>query len=622
MAGRRTAWVRRAVVAATSLALLAACTTTPPPPAPDSGPDVDHGAPGTPMSWIHVARAPGRRPFLADARGREVILRGANTTGVYLNHEEDDYTPGVVHKTTDPADYNGRCPANDNRWVNPPFCQVDAGKGPWTSSADDSLNDLSQMRALGFNVMRLVINWAQVEPEPGRYDAQFVARVEQIVGWAEEQGIYTLVDFHQDHYGDLDRNHQGEQPPTSTRAGGQADGAPRWAAMTDGIANVNQLGQDSFNAAQRRAFQHFWQNDVPPVSQGDAPGPGLQDHLIGAMAAVMRPLVGRSSVVGIELMNEPVVGEADPVAFAEQQLYPFYRRAIEALTGVRDGLPTCPAGRPSSMDLTCAYPSMGLDDRRHMVFFEPNAMRNLLDASIQPNVPFSEYRNLVFAPHVYTHIFTLDSVLLHQPHDQATFPPDYDYAYRTADTEARSMDTAVLVTEFGGNETEAPTLTEGTLAAQERYAVGAMVWTWKDNCGLEPRCSGGTGHPDPSYMWSMWETGGAGPSPAQNGPALPLRTRHVARITPRWIAGTVQAYSFVVATGRFEMTVDSITPVTVGDRSGETLVVVPPIVTGGMPSVGGAAVLDEVVTNPDGSRWVWVAPTGAGHYSVMVTPSP
>ena len=85
------------------------------------------------------------------------------------------------------------------------ICQVDAGQGKWTSSAADSRNDFSQMRMLGFDVVRLVIHWEEVEPTPGVYDQRFIDRVSQIVDWAQEQGIYTLIDFHEDNYGDVPR---------------------------------------------------------------------------------------------------------------------------------------------------------------------------------------------------------------------------------------------------------------------------------------------------------------------------------------------------------------------------------------------------------------------------------
>ena len=593
--------------------MLAACSAQ---PAPDSPPDLDTGTPSATMSWIHVAHSPGRRPYFADQWGREVQLHGTNVTGVYRNHEEEDNHPGVTPKTQDVAAYTGACPVNDARWANPPLCQVDAGGGPWSSAAFDSRNDLSQMRALGFDVVRLAINWEEVEPTPGHYDQAFVARVGQVVDWAEEQGIYVLVDFHQDHYGDIPRTDVAN-PPLTTRPGGQAEGAPRWAVLSEGQPNVYPLGFDVASPAAARAFQRFWENAVPPVPQGEAPGTGLQDHYLGAVAAVMAPLRDRAAVVGVELMNEPQPGETDPVSMAANLLYPFYTRAVEALTGERDGRPTCPSAAPSSMNGQCAYPDL-LSDRRHLVFFEPDAIRNLFDVSIQPNQRFSDYPNLVFAPHVYTHLFTVDSTLAHTPADQSTFPPSYDFAYQTADIEARAMDTALLVTEFGGSEGDAAQQTEGTLAAQERSLTGGTVWEWKYNCGPDPSCGGGPG-PDganEASRWSMYQSGGGGPHPPQNGPIQPLRARHLTRIYPRLTSGTLRSAAFDPATGSFTMTATASTPVTPGDEHRETLVVIPPGL-GGVPTTTGAAVLDRVVDNPDGSRWVWVAPTG-GAYGVDV----
>ena len=58
----------------------------------------------------------------------------------------------------------------------------------------------------------------------------------------------------------------------------------------------------------------------------------------------------------------------------------------------------------------------------------------------------------------------------------------------------------------------------------------------------------------------------------------------------------------------------------VGDRSHETEVYIPPLVRGTV-SISGAAQLDAVVTNPDGSRLAYVAPTGHGAYGAAVSPS-
>ncbi len=44
--------------------------------------------------------------------------------------------------------------------------------------------------------------------------------------------------------------------------------------------------------------------------------------------------------------------------FAANLMFPFYKRVIEALTGVRDGLPTCPATAPTGAN--CSYPGITL----------------------------------------------------------------------------------------------------------------------------------------------------------------------------------------------------------------------------------------------------------------------
>jgi hypothetical protein len=66
------------------------------------------------------------------------------------------------------------------------------------------------------------------------------------------------------------------------------------------------------------------------------------------------------------------------------------------------------------------------------------------------------------------------------------------------------------------------------------------------------------------------------------------------------------------------MTATSGQAVTVGDRAGETEISIPAVATGAV-TVGGAARLDAVVTDPDGTRRAFVAPTGAGAYAVALT---
>jgi hypothetical protein len=102
------------------------------------------------------------------------------------------------------------------------------------------------------------------------------------------------------------------------------------------------------------------------------------------------------------------------------------------------------------------------------------AIRNQFDVSFQESAPFTTYPHIVYAPHVYTHIFTIDQVL-GMPANNSIYPPSYDFAFTTARYEANAMRAAVLVTEFGGAaHLDNLTLT-GTLQAQERSLVRLNV---------------------------------------------------------------------------------------------------------------------------------------------------
>ena len=64
---------------------------------------------------------------------------------------------------------------------------------------------------------------------------------------------------------------------------------------------------------------------------------------------------------------------------------------MQAVTGVRDGLPTCNATGvpppPPGANATCAYPDLGVRDRRHIFFTEPTALRNELDFAPEESAP-------------------------------------------------------------------------------------------------------------------------------------------------------------------------------------------------------------------------------------------
>ena len=553
------------------------------------------------LPWLHVEQRPGARPEIVDSNSRTVILRGVNVTGL----EDDAYTltkGGNWSKPfwpTDPAAYRRRCPRNSHLIVDPPLCEVDAGRGRYAQSADpDSHNDFAQMRALGFNLVRLTLSWSLLEPEPGAYDRAYLDRIAQVVGWAEEQGMYVLLDMHQDNYSRfMPPDDAPEAAPLATKVpceGHHCDGAPAWAVLTDGEPGLALLGQAPFDAKVAAAFTSFWLNRTVPAPQGDAPGTGLQDHYIGAMAALARRFRDNSTVVGYEIMNEPLPGYIPfPGPFDQGYLYPFYRRVIDAITGVGDGAP-CPASTPALA--ACGYPDLGIHDTKHLFFFEPMAARNLVDVSPQMTAPFSSYPNLVYAPHVYSYVFTLPGL-----------PLSEDQAFQTADAEARAMGAALLIGEYGNGPPDDDPLLANATAAQDRHAVSSTVWAWKANCT-------GTGR-----TCTNWATyyGDTRDPPAQNLDIIPTRRKYLSRAYPRAVAGTLLAFAYDPAGKTFSMSATADEAVKPGRVNDETIVYIPASVAGPV-GVSGNAVLDRVDEAPDGSRLAYVAPTGRGGYRFLV----
>ena len=71
-------------------------------------------------------------------------------------------------------------------------------------------HDLETMKRLGFNSVRLGVIWEAVEKSPGEYDYDYLDKIEEIINTLGKNGIYTMVDAHQDVFS---RNFCGEGVP-------------------------------------------------------------------------------------------------------------------------------------------------------------------------------------------------------------------------------------------------------------------------------------------------------------------------------------------------------------------------------------------------------------------------
>ena len=132
------------------------------------------------------------------------------------------------------------------------------------------------MQQLGFNLVRLGIEWQALEPGSGgpnqpkictpgapgdpREFSQavadaYLAHVKATVDLLARHGIYTLLDMHQDVYDKLFRG----------------EGAPEWAVCTNNVPIVPKGGRWSNNYSNPQldtAVGHFWHNDVVGDLQG------------------------------------------------------------------------------------------------------------------------------------------------------------------------------------------------------------------------------------------------------------------------------------------------------------------------------------------------------------------
>lgn len=257
----------RQVAALLLVLLLAACGSEAP-----TAPVASSPAQPTASSPARLGHA-GR--WLIDNQGRIVILHGVN----------------MVSKL-------------------PPYTPEAAGFGE---------DDAALLEEQGFNVVRVGIIYAGLEPAPGQYDVAYLASIQRTVALLASHGIGSLLDMHQDLFG---------APFTG-------EGFPTWAVFTDGLPALPNVGfPDNYfvMTGLQRAFDNFWSNR--PVGST-----GLQDRYAAAWAYVAARFRDQPGVVGYDIINEPFPGSSwrdsyrpdGSPAFDREVLTPFESKVIAAI---------------------------------------------------------------------------------------------------------------------------------------------------------------------------------------------------------------------------------------------------------------------------------------------------
>ncbi|WP_232851174.1 glycoside hydrolase family 5 protein [Nocardia acididurans] len=226
--------------------------------------------------------------------------------------------------------------------------------------------DFEQMAALGVNVVRLNLAWSALEPTPGAFDRDYLARIHTAVDDAAANGIYTVLDMHQDAWGKAVGTPAGQGCPVLMKPGVGWDGAPAWATRTDGWTTCNFGGVRETAPAVARSFQHFYDDTD-----------GIQGHLVDTWAKLAAEFKDEPAIAGYDLLNEPNPGLRDPFSAADQ-LGRFYQRVIAAIRRAESGsLP-------------------------HLMIFEPSAIWSAFGIDATPPAKYINDPLAVFAPHLYS----------------------------------------------------------------------------------------------------------------------------------------------------------------------------------------------------------------------------
>jgi endoglycosylceramidase len=300
-------------------------------------------------------------------------------------------------------------------------------------------DDPARIRAIGWNAVRLLVSWSRVEPEPGRYDERYIDRVADAIERLRRAGIYSIVDFHQDAWGPETAARPDERCRGPAEPGIGWDGAPGWATLDHGLPRCTS-GARELNPATMRAWEAFFSDEPAPD------GVGVQTRYVAMLAHVAARFASAPEVAGYDLMNEPnAFTPADNV-----RLSTMYSRAVIAIRRAERG-----AGGFS-----------------HLILFEPSALFSATGSGAPPR--FSDDRNLVYAPHIYTGGFTGGPITRD--------------AFEAARREADALGGVPIISgEWGADPQRASRPGDDYFVAHQRlqdeFRTGATLWTWRESCG-------------------------------------------------------------------------------------------------------------------------------------------
>jgi endoglycosylceramidase len=393
--------------------------------------------PSATSPYVHGLLSSPQGGFLYDQYGRVVIMHGVN----------------AVYKR-------------------PPYeLFVDPGK-PWNFTSKDA----SAIAGLGFNIVRLGIIWAGIEPgtlktndpaictpgkpsDPHQWNQgvanRYLAKVQQTVDVLARYHVYTLLDMHEDVYS----------------TGFHGEGAPAWAVCTNGLPIKTLPGRWSNNYASpslNAAVRNFWKNDVVGDIQGE------YDRAWAAVATVFK---NDPWVVGYDPINEPFTTTLDNIGpeALDARLECFYTgsampgRLVDSTKTL-----TCPSNVPAQG----LIPTIRAVDPNHLIFREPT----IFASGGAPNyVGPMNYSNLVLNFHDYC---SYRSGVTGNPTNLAACVAQEESTFIRRSTEgpliatpSQPLGLPLFMSEFGATQSSA--LLQNLTRVADQSLIGWSYWSWK-----------------------------------------------------------------------------------------------------------------------------------------------
>ena len=469
---------------------------------------------------LHATR--GQQAGIFDAAGRQVLLRGINLNALGDYYQANPKYPSVI-------------PLADS--------------------------DFPRIARYGFNVVRLILSWSSLEPERDQISADYLKRIHTAVDAATANGVYVVLDMHQDAWGKYIASPPGTVCPAGREPAIGWDGAPEWATITDGKSTCRVNGVRELAPAVSTAFASFY-----------ADRDGIQSQLVNTWAVLAREFAREPAVAGYDLLNEPHF--ANGLTGTAPELAAYCGRAIAAIRAAEQQ-----AGGFA-----------------HIAFFEPIILWPSPQTAFTPD--FTTDENIVFAPHNYAESLTAFNTLT------------IEDGFALAASDAATYQSTFWIGEYGWFDDPATNKEKLIRYAREedRLLVGGTWWQWRQACG-DPHTIGTPGGDPPSQFIVFSKIS----CPGDVAEPVPEWVAVLSRPYPRAAPGRLVSLESDGDAGTLQLT-----GVTDGASAGALLDLWIPERGGSVPSISGAGLgTARVIDVPDGYRALIPV---SGSYRVAVVP--